>query len=110
MKNLIIRLHDLKEKEKEIKDQRALVEEEIYGKIEEKLDDDKTITIHADEYTLKVKPNFSVKVDQDAASRIPGSFKIKYEMSYSQYKKSEGAVDDYVTVSPLKPTFSVEIK
>ena len=110
MKKLIEKLHELREQERAIKEERVLLEGEIYTSIQDKLIDDNTFTLIADEYKLTVKPNFSVKVDQEQAKYRPDSFKLKYEMSYSQYKKSEGAVDDYVTISQLKPTFSVEIK
>jgi hypothetical protein len=110
MKELIIKLMDLKEKERVIKEERAVLEGEIYTMIESQFNDDKTVTVYADEYKLSVKPNFAVSVDQEEAAKFPNSFKVKYELSYSQYKKAEGELDEIVTIKQNKPTFSVEIK
>ena len=110
MKILLQRLNDLKEKEREIKEERVLVEGEIYEMIQSQINDDKTLTVNADEFKLTVKPNFAVKVNQELAAQYPNSFKVKYEMSYSQYKKTDGAVDDIVTITQNKPTFNVSIK
>lgn len=110
MKELMIKLLDLKEKERGIKDERTSVEEEIYEKVQSELNDDKTFTLIADELKLTVKPNFAVSVDQDAAANFPNSFKVKYEMSYSQYKKTDGAVDNIVTIKQNKPTFTISLK
>lgn len=109
MKELLQRLNDLKEKERAIKEERVIVEGEIYEQIESQLNDDKTLTVYADEYKLTVKPNYSLSVNQEMAAKFPNSFKIKFELSYSQYKKAEGTLDDFVTIKINKPTFSVEM-
>jgi hypothetical protein len=108
MKELLAKLLELKESERLLKEERYLLEGEIYTQVESMLNDDKTITVHADGYKLSVKPTFSVKVDQEMASTRPDLFKVKYEMSYSQYKKASG-VDDYVTINQTKPNFGVEL-
>jgi hypothetical protein len=108
MKELLAKLLELKEKERLLKEERFVLEGEIYTQIQDKLNDDKTITVNVDGYKLSVKPTFSVKVDQEMAATRPELFKVKYEMSYSQYKKVKG-VDDYVTINQTKPNFSVEV-
>ncbi len=108
MKELLAKLLDLKGKERLIKEERFVLEGEIYSLMEDRLDDDKTITMIADQYKLSMKPTFSVKVDQEMAAKRPDLFKVKYEMSYSQYKKASG-VDNYVTINQTKPNFSVEL-
>lgn len=114
MKILLQKLRELKEQEREIKEERLAVEEEIYSAIESQITNDKTLTIHADEFKLSVKPNYSVKVDQEAAKEYGQYFKHKYEMTYSQYNaltdSARTYVNEIVTISTLKPTFTVEIK
>ena len=109
MKTLLAQLSELKEKEREIKEERAFVEGQIYVMIESQLNDDKTVKVEDGGYKLTVKPNYAVSVDQELARKYPNSFKVKYEMSYSQYKKVGGAVDDIVTIKQNKPTFTVEM-
>lgn len=108
MKGLLTKLLELKEKERLIKEERYLLEGEIYTQLENRLDGDKTVTIICDDLKLQMKPSYSVKVDQEMAATKPGLFKVKYEMSYSQYKKASG-IDDYVTINQTKPSFSVEM-
>lgn len=109
MNELLKKLYEVKEKERLAKEERLVLEGEIYTLIESQLNDDKTLKIEESQYRLQVKPSYVVKVDQEAAAKMPGSFKCKYEMSYSQYKKTEGAVDDIVTISVNKPSFTVEM-
>lgn len=110
MKELLQELLVLKEKEREIKERRTVLEGEIYDLVSDKLDDDKSVSFFADEIKLVVKPNYAVKVDQELAKTMAGHFKTKYELSYSQYKKTNGAVDSIVTITQNKPTFVVSIK
>lgn len=107
MKVLLEKLLELKEKERAIKEERTLIEGEIYALVETNLNDDKALNVVADQYKLTVKPNFSIKVNQDLAKDHADLFKVKYELSYSQYKKLEGKVDDMVTINQIKPTFTV---
>jgi hypothetical protein len=112
MKELLAELMDLKEKERNIKERRVILEGQIYDSVEKLIDSDKTFNLICDEYKLSVKPNYVVKVDQDMAKEYSDMFKVKYEMSYSQYKKSEHGkiIDEIVTISQNKPTFLVELK
>ena len=112
MKELLTKLLELKEKERAIKEERTLIEGEIYALVETNLNDDKTLNVVADQYKLTVKPNFSISVDQEKAKVNPSLFKAKYEITYSQYKKDErkGLLDEMIFIKPLKPTFSVEVK
>lgn len=111
MKELLTKLLELKEKERLIKEERYLLEGEIYTQLENRLDGDKTVTIICDDLKLQMKPTYSVKVDQEKASVNPEYFKVKYELSYSQYKKSMDTsyLDDIVTINQTKPSFSVEL-
>jgi hypothetical protein len=99
------------DKEGLIKEERYLIEGEIYTQLENRLDGDKTVTIHCDNLKLQMKPTYSVKVDQEKAAQNPEWFKVKYEMTYSQYKKSmtTSCLDDVVTINVTKPSFSVEM-
>jgi hypothetical protein len=110
MIRLVRDLVEAKEKESIAKEHRVSIESEIYELIEGQLIDDSTLKIELEGFVLKVKPSLAVKVDQEAAAKYPGAFKIKYEMSYSQYKKTGGKVDDIVTISSNKPSFTVENK
>ncbi len=111
MKELLTKLLELKEKETLIKVERYLLEGEIYSQLEDRLDGDKTVTIVCDELKLQMKPTFSVNVNQEMAAKNPEWFKVKFEMSYSAYKKSVGTsyLDDYVTINQTKPSFSVSL-
>lgn len=109
MEKLLEKLMRTKERENEIKNERLAIEEEIYTKVMDQIVDDKSLTIKTDRFKLSVKPNYAVSVDQEAAARFPASFKCKYELSYSQYKKAEGTLDDFVTIKINKPTFSCEL-
>jgi len=112
MKELMRMWLDLKNQEAVLKEAREKVELEMYEGAQEQMKDDKQISIIADEFKLTIKPNFSVKVDQEMASGCPGYFKTKYELSYSEYKKSEhkGTIDEIVTINMIKPSFKVEVK
>ena len=112
MKELLEQLITIKEKEKELKEERADLEGQIYDLMSDKLDDDKTVSFIVDEYKLSIKPNYAVKVDQVMAVTNSSEFKVKYEMSYSMYKKStnKSLVDKIVTITQNKPTFTVEAK
>lgn len=111
MKELLTKLLELKEKERLIKEERYALEGEIYTQLENRLDGDKTVTIYCDNLKLQMKPTYSVKVDQEKAAQNPEWFKVKYEMTYSQYKKSmtTSYLDDVVTINVTKPSFSVEV-
>lgn len=108
MESLLKKLYEAKEKENIAKEERMEVEAEIYNMIEGDLDDDKSLTYKFDKFKLSVKPTYSVKVDQEKAVFYPGMFKIKYEMTYSQYKKVGSIVDDMITINTTKPSFKVE--
>jgi len=107
MKEKLIALYELREKERAIKEERSILEEEIYNEYSKVIDNDRTFTLNLDGVKLSIKPNFAVKVNQELAANNPSAFKVKYEMSYSQYTKSEVNVDEYVTITQNKPTFTV---
>ena len=112
MKELMRMWLDLKNQEAVLKEAREKVELEMYEGAQEQMKDDKQISIIADEFKLTIKPNFSVKVDQEMALSCPEHFKTKYELSYSEYKKSDfkDIVNEIVTINMVKPSFKVEIK
>lgn len=114
MKELLKQWLETKEQEKKLKELREEIEIQLYEFVQSELPADGSKTIYADEYKLVIKPNYSVKVDQDMAPEYGQYFKVKYDMSWSQYKQLDmGArhyVDNIVTISTLKPSFSVEVK
>jgi hypothetical protein len=109
MKELLQQWMDLKNEERKAKEARELVEATIYTTLNQELEnEDSQQTWNYDDYKLVIKPNFTVKVDQEYAVNYPEYFKTKYEMTYSQYKKADHRiVDDGVTISQGKPTFTI---
>ena len=97
-----------------LKKTREEIEIKLYEFVQSELPEDGSKTIHVDEYKLVIKPNFSVKVNQEMASEYAQYFTKKFELTWSQYKQIDtGAkkyVDNIVTISTLKPSFSVEVK
>ena len=108
MKDLLEELIDVKSKEKALKEEREQLEAQIYLLLKDEMKEDSQTTWNIDNYKLVIKPNFAVSVDQVKAAIVFDKFKVKYEMSYSQYKKAID-VDDIVTIKVNKPTFSVEM-
>lgn len=106
MDQLLQKWLDIKNVEKEMKEQREEIEIALYSEFQEHLGDGQK-TFDLNDYKLTIKHNFSVKVDQDKAKENPDLFKWKAEMSYSQYKKLNGSADDMVEVSMGRPTFTV---
>ena len=100
---------DLKAEERALKERREEVESQLYIALKSEIKEDSQATWNFDEYKLVIKPNYSVKVDQEKAALRPDLFKVKYEMTYSQFRKTNEA-DDFVTITPIKPTFIVEKK
>lgn len=100
---------ELKEKEKQLKEHREQVEADLYSIVKDELPEASQKSFEVEGYKLTIKPNFSVSVDQEAASSRPELFKLKYEMTFSQYQKSTEKrwLDDVVTIKNTKPTFSV---
>jgi hypothetical protein len=114
VKDLMKKWLELKEKENTIKQSREEVELEMYTRVQDNMKEDKQSTFVADEYKLTIRPNFSVKVDQEKAPEYAQYFKNKYEITYSQYKaltnEEKHYVDEMITINSIKPTFKVEIK
>lgn len=111
MNELMQRWLDCKRVEQAMKEQREEIEAQIYLAIQDQLPQDGQKKFDYGDLSLTVKQNFSVKVDQDKAKDFPDLFKWKAEMSYSQFKKSnQVGLEDMVTVSMSKPTFTVGVK
>lgn len=114
MKELLKHWLELKSEERILKEKREELEVEIYTKIHAELPAEGSKTIYADEYKLVIKPNFSVKVNNDLAEEYAQYFKKEYKMSYPMYRDLDSGakkyVDEIVTINTIKPTFSVEIK
>ena len=112
MQELLSKWTELKEAERSVKEQRERVEVEIYMVLKDSIPDDGQTTWNYENYKLTIKQNYSVTVDQEQASMFPDLFKSKYEMNWSQYKKSEAknVLDNMVVVKSGKPTFSVEMR
>lgn len=112
MKDLLEKWTELKKAERDAKEEREQVEVELFLALKGDMNEESQSTWNFDEYKLVIKPNFTVNVDQEMAKSNPELFKTKYEMTYSQYKKSEnkGAVEGMITIKQTKPTFSVELK
>jgi hypothetical protein len=114
MKELLRHWLELKNEERILKEKREEIEIELYTMIHSELPADGSKTIHADEYKLVVKPNFAVKVNQDMAAEYAQYFKNEYKMSYPTYRDLDAGakkyVDEIVTITTNKPTFSVEMK
>lgn len=111
MKGLMDKWLEYKEVERNAKEMRELIEAEIYTNLNQEMKEDSQSTWHFNEYKLVIKPNHSVSIDQNEAKMFPDLFKTKYELSYSQYKKSEmkNVIDNIVTIKQAKPTFSIVI-
>lgn len=107
MNELIKKLRDLKEKEKEIKYERECVEVEIFNALSEKLKPTGQTNFEFDDDKISIKRNWSVSVDQELAKERPDLFKVKYEMTLSQYEKSPEKItlDRFITIKENKPTF-----
>lgn len=112
MNELLEKWMELKESERKAKEMREEVEAQIYITLKDEIPDDGQSTWQYEGFKLVIKPNYSVKVDQEKASMFPALFKTEYTMSWSQYKKCEqkGVVDEMVTIKSGKPGFSVERK
>jgi len=113
MKELMKTWLELKSEEQIIKQKREEVELEMYTIVQDKLPADKQASFKEDEFKLTIKPNYSVKVDQNMASDYAQYFKRKFEMTYSQYRDLDAGarqyVDEIVTINTTKPTFTVTI-
>lgn len=109
MKNLMQQWLELKQKEKEAKEAREEIEVEMYMGLKDQMNDESQATWNFDNYKLVIKPNYTVKVNQEMAAEHSELFKTKYELSYSQYKKcnDKNIVDEIVTISQTKPTFMI---
>lgn len=64
------------------------------------------------EYKIKITPRETVKVDQELADVVQVGFRKKYELDKRAYDKlglkDQNAVNNCITITPAKPTFSVE--
>jgi hypothetical protein len=111
MKGLLDKWLEYKEVERNAKEMREQIEVEMYMTLNKEMTEDSQSTWNYDGYKLVIKPNFSVKVNQEEAKMFPDLFKTKYELSYSQYKKSEmkHVIDNIVTISQTKPTFTITL-
>jgi hypothetical protein len=108
MEDLMIKWLDLKRVEQAMKAQREDLEAQIYMEVKDMLPEDGSKTLDFGTHKLTVKHNFTVKIDQEKAKDRSDLFKWKAEMSYSQFKKCEdGAINDIVSISMTKPTFTV---
>jgi hypothetical protein len=112
MKDLLEKWTELKKVERNAKEEREQVEVELFLALKGDMNEESQSTWNFDEYKLVIKPNFTVSVDQEMAASNDDLFKIKYEMSYAQYKKSEykSVVESMITIKQSKPTFTVELK
>ena len=110
MKDLMDKWTKLKNEERIAKEAREDIEAELFLALKDEMNGDSQSTWNYDNYKLVIKPNYSVKVDQELAAECPEMFKVKYEMSYSQYKKCTENINDIVTINQTKPSFTVEIK
>lgn len=108
MNELLQKWIDIKNIEKGLKEQREDIEAQIYMMVKDELPSDGQKSFVYG-YKLTVKQNTSVSVDQEMAAKRPELFKVKYELSYSQYKKStdQDFLDNVITIKPTKPTFTV---
>lgn len=111
MEELLEKWISIKTKEKSCKEDRENIEAEIYIALKDRLPEDGVFTEKIGDKKITIKQAFSVSVDQNKASMYPDLFKTKYELSWSQYKKTENKklIDDVVTIKPSKPNFTVEI-
>ncbi len=109
METLLRKWMEIKNVEKAMKEQREDIEAQIYLLIRGDLPEDGSKSFNLEGYKLTVKQNVSVSVNQELAARRPELFKIKFDMSYSQYKKSNEKLflDDVITYKTAKPTFTV---
>lgn len=112
MQDLLNKWLELKSAERSAKEAREEVEVQLYMELKDQMSDESQATWNFDNYKLVIKPNWTVSVDQEQAAKHPDFFKIKYEMTYSQYKKLDDKflVDNMITIKQTKPTFSVEVK
>ena len=112
MKDLLDKWLELKKQEREAKEARELVEAEIYTNLNQELEGEESQqTWNFDSYKLVIKPNFTVKVNQEMAELHQDLFKKKFELTYSQYKKiaDRSIVDDIVTINQTKPSFTITV-
>jgi pyruvate kinase len=109
-KDLLKKWTELKQLEKETQERRHQVEADIYVAVQSELPKTGSSTFNCDDMKVKITQNFTVKVDQEKAKERPDLFKVKYEMSFSQYEKSPEklTLDDYVVITSGKPSFVVE--
>lgn len=112
IKSLVIRWKELKEIEDNAKNERHHIEADIWTELKDQLKDDGTTSFMLDELKLSIGNTYSIKVDQEKAQHNPSLFKVKYDITYSQYKKDERKtlLDSMVTITPSKPSFRVEVK
>lgn len=107
MKDLVKEYLRIKNEENLLKEKRNEIESMIYSLAEES----GSMKISNEHFKLSIKPNFSVKVDQEFAAIHSNLFKTKYEMTYSQYEKSlnKNTVEKGIIITPIKPTFTIEL-
>lgn len=109
MKDLLQKWLDIKNVERAMKEQREEIEVQLYTEFQQFLKEDSQATFNHDGYKLVIKPNVTVSVDQEKAATRPDLFKVKYDLSWSQFKKSteKDVLEDMITYKPGKPTFTV---
>lgn len=109
MNELLQKWLDIKNVERAMKEQREDIEAQIYMMVKDDLPSDGQKSFEYGSHKLTVKQNISVSVDQEMAAKRPELFKVKYDLSYSQYKKStdQDFLDNVITIKPTKPTFTV---
>ena len=65
-------------------------------------------TFEKDGFKIRIQKKENVKVDQDKAKLHPNLFKVKYEYNAKLAKDNEAIVNECITTSVGKPSFTVE--
>jgi hypothetical protein len=106
---------DLKTQQREIEEKLLQAEVEMYSAHIDELNakEKGTINISVPGYRLKVVKRENVKVDQKVAAAIGMGFRTKYELDAKAYDalsdEQKHLVNSALTVTPGKPTFTVEV-
>jgi len=111
---MLARLLELRSQEKALKVLILDAEVEIYKNFANQLDKEEgSFNIVNEGYKVKIVKKNKIVVDQMKAAQLSDiAFKAKYSLDKKAYKllsdDDKSAVDDCLTTSPAKPSFTVE--
>ena len=96
----------IKKQMQELDNELDIIKASLY--IEAPFDGKESCTFEKDGFKIRIQKKENVKVDQEKAKLHPTLFKVKYEYNAKLAKANESAVNECITTSEGKPSFTVE--